>query len=271
MEGRKMRIGRKIQYVKLFTGTVLAVFLIFFNWKGSYAHYCLSLLFPLLVLLIISYGYIELKMKERTCFKNCYFQDNSFFARLLSGRFFVTLFYLLTSFAMTITIFASAIDYPDLLWFYLLLHTLLSLFLFFYLDRLFGRMLHRRYRSIFAREWTIHIMGVLLIAVFLYLSLNSYEPAYLTDSLQETILNASKSISSDCDLINRILKLGKTIDSSFWWVIHESTEQTSNSMIKAGIWVAFLLYNSLALLGINRLIIQIIYLLNTIFSKPTGK
>jgi len=261
----------RVHYMKLFLGTVVAVFLIFFNWKASYAHYCLSLIFPLLVLLIISYGYIELKMEERTCFKNCYLKGNSFFARLLSGRFFVTLFYLLASFAMTVTIFTSAIDYPDLLWFYLLLHTLLSLFLFVYLDRVFGKMLHRRYRSIFAREWTIHMMGVLLIAVFLYLSLNSYEPDYLSNSLQETILNASKSISSDCDLINRILKLGKTIDSSFWWVIHESTEQTSSSLIKAGIWIAFLLYNSLALLGINRLIIQIIYLLSKTFNKPTGR
>jgi len=262
---------RKAYDAKLLLGTVLAIFLIFFNWKASYPHYCLSLLFPLVVLVIISYGYIELKMEERNCFKQCYFKSNSFFAKLLSGRFFVTLFYLLASLAMTASIFSSAIDYSVWLWLYLLLHSALSLFLFTYLDQVFGTMLQKRYQSIFAREWTIRLMGVPLIAVFLSLSLNSYEPAYLSDSLQETISNASRSISSDCDIINRILKLGKTIDSSFWWVIHESTEQTSRPVIKAGIWVAFLLYNSLALLGINRLIIQIIYLLRKAFSKSEGK
>ncbi len=54
-------------YVKLFLGTILSIFLIFFTWKLTYAYHCLSLFFPLVMLLVISYGYIEFKKEERKC------------------------------------------------------------------------------------------------------------------------------------------------------------------------------------------------------------
>ena len=114
-------------------------------------------------------------------------------------------------------------------------------------------------------------MGLLLVAVFIYLSLNTYLPTYLSESLQETIKNASDGVSSSCDIINYVLKFGKTIDSSFWWIIDKGTSHTDKPLLKAAVWIAFLFYNSLALLGINRLIVQIIYILDKLFGYTKEK
>ncbi len=266
-----MNDGMKLFYIKLFLGTILSVFLLFFTWKASYSYHCISLIFPLIMLFVISRGYIELKMEERSCFKKCYFKENTFFSRILTSRFFVTIFYLLLSIVMTISTFLISIDFSILLWSYFIVHILLSVLLFRYLNHLFKNTFHDKYQLIFAREWTIRIMTVLLIVVFIYISLNEYTPVYLSHSLSETVNNATNAISSSCDVINVILKFGKTVDSSFWWVVYESTEQVNNTLIKTGIWFAFLFYNSLALLGINRLMLQIIYMLNNLFDNAMGK
>ncbi len=251
---------------KLFTGTALSFFLLFLLWNTSYGDYCFSLFFPLLMLLAVSYGYIELKMAERHCIKKCYFKEKSLFSRLLSSRILVTLVYMLLSLVMTVSTFVVVLDFPSWLWGYLLFHTLVSVLVFRYLNHLFTDTFQEKYQSLFAREWSIRIMALLLIAVFVYMSLNTYTPEYLTHSLKETIMNASDTVSSHCVYIEKALKVGKMIDSSFWWVINESTEQMDHRVVKTSIWLAFLFYNSLALLGINRLIMQIIYLLDRGFS-----
>ena len=251
---------------KLFAGTALSFFLLFLLWNTSYSDYCFSLFFPLLMLLAVSYGYIELKMAERHCIKRCYFKEKSLFSRLLSSRTLVTLVYMVLSLAMTVSTFVVSLDFPSWLWGYLIFHILVSVFVFRYLDHLFTHTFQERYRSLFAREWSIRIMALLLIGIFVYMSLNTYTPEYLTHSLKETIMNASDMVSSHCVYIDKVLKIGKMIDSSFWWVISESTEQINNGVVKTSIWLAFLFYNSLALLGINRLIMQIIYVLDRGFS-----
>ncbi len=260
-------MNKNILMIKLFLGTTFSIFLLFFTWKISYSSHCFSLILPIIMLIIIGYGQIELKMEERSCTKKCYFKDGTFFAKILSSRFFVTIFYILVSIAMTISTFMVAIDFPTFLWLYFVIHILLSLFLFRYLNYKFKNIFQQQYQSLFAREWTIRLMAVILMVVFIYISLNEYTPAYLTNSLQQTVNYARDSIFSNCDIINITLKYGKTIDSTFWWAVSESTAQIHNTLIKTGIWFVFLFFNSLALLGVNRLIIQIIYMLNNIFNN----
>lgn len=254
-----------ILFIKLFTGTALSFFLIFFTWKLTYSYHCLSLLFPFIMLLVISYGYIELKMEERKCIKKCYFKEKSFFAKLLSSHIFVTLFYIVASITMTISTFIVSLDFSKLLWLYLVLHIALSILMFRGLSYFFQKTFQENYQKLFAREWSIRIMAFILIGVFIYLSLNTYTPEYLTHSLKETIENARGTVSSDCRYIETFLQYAKSIDASFWWIISEGTEQVNNTVIKTGIWLAFLFYNSLAILGINRFIFQVIYMLNNLF------
>ena len=261
-----MKYDDLIHNSKLFAGTALSFFLLFLLWHTSYADYCLALFFPLLMLLAVSYGYIELKMAERHCIKRCYFKEKSLFSKLLSSRILVTFVYMVLSLAMTLSTFAVSLDFPSWLWWYLIFHILVSLLVFRYLSHLFIHTFQEKYLSLFAREWSIRIMAFLLIGIFVYMSLNTYTPEYLTHSLKETVMRASDMVSSHCVYIEKVLKIGKIIDSSFWWVISESTEQMDHSVVKTGIWLAFLFYNSLALLGINRLVMQIIYVLDRGFS-----
>ncbi len=249
------------------------MFLLLFTWKLSYSYQCLSLISPLVMLVIIGWGYREVWIKERECFINCYIdKDATWLATILSSRFFVSIFYLLSALVMTLSAFIASLDFPILLWSYLVLHIGLSLLLLRLIEKLFSEKLKQRYSLLFAREWTINIMAIILIAVFFYISLNEYIPAYLTRTLQETIINAQGQVSSSCEATNLILKYGKMIDGSFWWIVNEGTEKIDNSLVKMGIWSIFLFYNALALIGINRLIVLIIYYMKTneVFKKKRG-
>jgi hypothetical protein len=219
------------------------------------------------MLLVISYGYIELKIEERRCIKECYFKPKSLFSKFLSSQVFIIIFYIIASITMSISTFMVSLDFSKSLWIYLVLHIALSALLFRTLYYLFQKTFKENYQKLFAREWSIRIMSVILIGVFVYLSLNAYIPEYLTHSLKETIGNATATVSSECSYIERFLQYGKSIDASFWWIINESAEQIHNTVIKTGIWLAFLFYNSLAILGINRFIFQIIYILNNLFDN----
>ncbi len=248
----------------VFTGTILVIFLVFFTWKESYPYHCLSLIFPIMMLATVSYGYYEFKKKERECFRDCYFKSDTVPSRFLSSRsYIIMIFYLLVSILMTISTFMISIEFPRLLWFYFIIHVLLSMTLFIFLTFLFGKIFKEKHQLLFAREWTVNIMAVIIIVVFIYISLNEYTPAYLSNSLQQTVNTATASVFSNCDVTNTSLKYGKAIDSSFWWITNESAEQIDNTLIKSIIWIGFVAYNSFALLGINRFMILIIYYLDT--------
>ncbi len=256
-----------ITYFKLLFASILTIFLILFSWKSTYDYNCYMLVFPLMLLLIISHSFIELKMKERLCFKSCYFKANSLFAKLLSSKIAVSIFYVVVSIMMSISALSGVIEYPQKLWLYLLIHTILIIFLYKYFYFIFKNTIRDSYRSILAREWAINIGAIFLIGVFIYISINGYEPTYLQSSLQETILVASNSISSGCSIVNYILKLKIEIDSLFWWIVTQSSNGINNQLAQLGIWLGFLFINSLALLGINRFMAQIIYLLDKLFQR----
>jgi hypothetical protein len=78
---------------------------------------------------------------------------------------------------------------------------------------------------------------------------------------------ASYSIASNCESIHYFLKLQREIDSIFWWMIDKGTENIQDETLHIGIWIGFLLMNSFAILGINRFIAQVIYLIDKIFER----
>ncbi len=248
--------------VRLFLATEMFVFIILAIWITSYSYNCIILVFPLIVWMIIAHSFIEIKMYERVCFKNCYFKSNSLFAKMLSSRIFVVTIYMIMSILMTFTALYAILEYSTGLWIYLFVHIIVSIAVYRLFIVLFGATIKENYRKIFAREWTINIMATLFILVFIYITMNGYEPEYLRHGLKETIVVASQSISSQCDYLNMMLKLQKEIDSIYWWAIHQSSENIENATVKYVMWSVFLLMNALAILGINRFILQVIYLLD---------
>jgi len=249
--------------MKVFIQTTIGFFLIFFIWIESYQIGCISLLFPAIMIGVVSYGYYELKMHQRRCFAKCYLKEDTFASKIfVSKSYFILLFYTLLTTAMATSTFIVAIEFTHKLWLYFIMHILLSLLLFNFLSKLLKATLKENYHILFAREWTINIMAIVLMGVFTYITLNSYTPEYLASSLQQTIANAMIFASSNCEIIDTILKYIKVADSTFWWIVNESTNQTNNTLLKTVTWLIFILYNSLALLGINRFIIVSIHILS---------
>lgn len=224
------------------------------------------LFFPILILLVISYSFIQLKIQERICFKRCYFNDKSFIAKILSSRLMVTIFYIFISIVMSVSVMYGVIDYTTELWLYLAGHILFVIFIYRYIAYLLRNIIKDQYLMIFAREWTINLTTLLLIVVFILLTVyEGYMPDYLSDNLKETISNASNTLNSHCQLTTYILKVKIEIDSLFWWVVSQNAEQFNNQAIKVSIWLGFIFINSLALLGLNRFIVQTVCFIDKIF------
>ncbi len=253
-------------YIKTYIASILFVYFILFGWISSYELGCVWTLFLVLVLLVISYSFIELKMQERLCFRDCFLKDSSIFARMLSSRWFVTIIYITISIVMTISAMISTIYIDEKIWFYIFaLHIPLAILLFRLFDHLLYGTVKDSYRRLVAREWSINISSIVLVSVSLYIYYNGYEPTYLRDGLRESIITASNEVSSNCIWVESALKVEREVDALFWWVITNSSDYIESSMLKFGAWILFLLFNSLAILGINRFIVQVVYIVDHIF------
>jgi len=263
-----MRYNVAMKYnLKLFIATLLAVFLIFFIWRTSYHYGCFTLLLPMVVLFVIAHSFIELKMQERFCFRDCYFVEKSFFANLLSSRSFVTIFYIILSILMTTSVMYAIIDFVTLFWIYLIFQILFATFIFKWFEKILSQTLKKNFLSLFSRELSINISSILLLLVYVYISLEGYAPEYLRETLAQTQLVASNTISSNCHAINYVLKVKIEIDSIFWWSFSSFSEHIDNTFLKSIAWLGFIFMNALAILGVNRFILQIVYYLDNIFSK----
>jgi len=237
------------------------------SWNSFYSNNCLSLIFPVIVLVVISQGYIEAKIQERICIKKCFFNENSIIATILTSKILVILIYTLLSILMTISLMYGVIEYAQILWMYLVVYIALIILLYSFLNKLFEPMLKDKYRSIFVRKWTFNLSALLLIGGSIYLEFEyGYLPVYLSNDLSTTIINASNSYESSCEYSNFILKAKIELDSFFWWIINENSDYFKNEIIKYSIWFGFLSFNSLALLGANKFIVQTVYLLEKLFN-----
>jgi hypothetical protein len=168
---------------------------------------------------------------------------------------------------MTISALYAIIDFSKIIWLYLIIHIALSILLYKYLYTKLATTVKPSYQALFAREWTINITTPIIIIVYVYMMVNDFEPSYLKDSLEETWRVASSSISSRCEIINYFLKLQREVDSIFWWIMDKGTENIKDRTLNISIWLSFLLMNSFAILGVNRFIAQVIYLVDKIFNR----
>jgi len=253
--------------IKLLISSILIIYLILLLWKQSYLYSCIALVFPLVILTVISKSYIEVKMQDRKCFKECYFHETSLFSKILSSRFMVTIFYLIVSLFMTISIVYGVIDYPKELLIYLVFQIFIIIVLYKFLIKRLSKTIHEKFLNMFSRELTINLSTVALLLVYIYILWNGYEPSYLRESLEETIIVASNTLSSNCNLIDTILRFKIEIDSAFWWSVHTTSTTLKSEELKILLWGTFIFMNGLAILGLNRFIVQVVYLLDNFFKK----
>ena len=104
----------------------------------------------------------------------------------------------------------------------------------------------------------------------MFIFINSYEPEYLKETLEETLSVATNSISSNCMYIDTILRIKIEIDAQLWFYMTSLDNELGNKNLKIISWVIFIIFNTMSILGLNRLIIQIIYIANKNFKDKNG-
>lgn len=254
-----------IHNIKLFIGSIAVVFLVLFGWNMFYPHYYFALVFPLTLLAVIAWSLIEIKIHKKLCFKNCYFKETSFLAKFLTSKTITTVIYLLSSVVITTSIMHSIIDYSILIWGYIVIHVAIIIIIFKQLNNLFSNTIYEKYLFLFSREMTINISALLLLSMYIYIALNGYEPTYLRETLEQTQIAATNSIHSQVGIVNYALRVKNELDSLFWWSVIYASDNSSNIFFKYSIWIGFITINGLAIFGINRFIVQVVYGLNIIF------
>ncbi len=251
--------------LKLIIASISFVLLVLGIWSEHYGLGCYMLFSPLIILVLISYSFIELKMHERRCFQECYFESKTLFAKMLLSPIFVTIFYLIASIFMMLSAIYISVEFDRQIWIYIALHILFCVLVYRYFLLSLDGVVKDKSRRLFAREWSINVGAILFVLVYVYFTIYEYEPSYLQSGLDESFGGASESISSSCVISNYILKLQRELDAIFWWAVDRSTQSISQKFINYAIWFAFLVTNSFAVLGINRFIVQSIYLIDKIF------
>lgn len=256
---------------KLYLASVALISLILLIWKFSYHYNCISLIFPIIIMLTISFGLTELVMHKKVCFQKCYIDNNSRLVYFLLSKNLTIFFYLILSFFMTVSLAYSVVEYETNFWIYIFVHINLTVFIFKFLQNKFKNILKKDYSSIVAREWTINISSILLIIVYIYLAYTGYIPEYLKDTLSETIREASSLFNSDCVLSNLFLKIKAEIDASMWYFMIHGAKNLTNDSQQYIAWIIFFLFNSFVVLSISRFIVQVVYLLDMLFKKDERK
>ncbi|MDT8338340.1 MAG: hypothetical protein RQ763_03980 [Sulfurimonas sp.] len=252
-------------------GAIAVIFLVLILWVYTYKLGCFSLLMPIIVTVVIASGYIEIRMKQKECFRDCYFKKNTLISKILTSPVLPSIFFILLSISYSLSLMYLSINFDSV--FYLLL-TLFIAAVFgiyrFFLN-FFANIVNDKHLEIFARETTVKISALILFCGYAYLFLNSSEPEYLRETLKETLTAATNSISSNCSFVDVVLRTQTEVDSRIWFLMKESNSAIEEQSSKNILWISFMILNSLAILGLNRFIVQVIYLLNKIIKRNDGR
>lgn len=225
-------------------------------WLLSYPLHCLAIIAPFIALAFISFSFVEIKVVNKNCFNRCYLKKGTLLFSILSSKILLTLFYTFLALLFTFSLFIEMLFYSTTLKIYMVVHIFVMLLIYLAIKRSIRGMVH--IESILAREWSINIGIVLLMVAFVIITLNSYVPAFVSASLEATILNASNEVSSSCLIIDRIVRLKAEFNGAFWWIIENTAGHIEHKMTRLGVWLSFIVMNAFALLGINRLIVTVI-------------
>jgi hypothetical protein len=231
-------------------------------WLMSYPLHCLSFVAPLIALVFISFSFIEIKIVNKNCFNRCYLKEGTLLFRLFASKILLMLFYTLLALIFTLSLFIEMIFYSTALKLYLIFHILLMLMIYLLIKRRITKLVN--IPSILAREWSIMLGLVIVMGAFIYITLHSYTPVFVQDSLEATIIHASNMVGSECRIVDDVIRLKAEFNGAFWWVIENTADRIEHKMTRWGIWLGFILMNALALLGVNRLIVTVIDLVDRV-------
>ncbi|MDX4037700.1 hypothetical protein [Aliarcobacter skirrowii] len=242
--------------------TILFVFIILLLWKTTYHIACFSLIIPAVFVLVISYSFIEIKLRQKECFKNCYFKEDTFLARVITSPYFTSIIFVILSLVYTFSFMYNSLNFDIKFYVLLIFFVALAFYIYNFFVKRFSNLINEKHLQIFAREVTIKITALILLILYGIYFMYGYEPSYLKDSLELTIQEATNSIHSNCAFIDWVLRFQVELDSTILFLTKATANSIENKDTNNLIWIGFIVVNALSILGLNRFIIQIIYLTN---------
>ncbi len=256
------------QHIKVVAGASLLLVTILSSYSLSYAYSCFGLFFGAIVWGAMALSFIDTVRYRKECLGRCYFADESLVSRLYRSVRLSGLYYLGWSLLLTLAILSalSLGNYPA---YYLAFHIPLGYALYTLLGRLLAGHVHEKYRRLLSREWSIAAMTLAGVPLLMLAALESPLPQYLDTSLNATIENAAALASSACPPTDIYLDISARIDAALWWLVYNATQMIPQGWLVTVTWLGFILYNTLTLLALNRLIVQAIYLTEKILHKES--
>ena len=244
----------------LFVITIIIV-LFFEVWNVTYGLICpISLIIPLLVLMILGISFYGIKIQQRECFRECFFESKSFISKVLSNKFSIIVLYTLFAIIMSLSTIYLMLQYTHEVTKYLIVYIIFLYSFYRIIIGLLRGTARDKFLLLFAKEITMKITSFLAIVGYAYILLKQTLPQYLSTDFLETVRNASNTVESKCVVTDFILRSQIEIDSSVFWLVNNVTNQTDNHLIIASIWFTLVVINSLAIISINRLMLEIMYL-----------
>ena len=251
--------------------SILFPILVLFFIQVTYKYSCYFLIASIFMVFFIAYSFFQKRMREKNCFKNCYFKEDTFIAKIIISPYFTMIFYLFVSLIYTISIIYAVVSFE---WYFYIFLGFFIAFVFVLYHKLllwFSNIVHEKHLEIFTKELTIKISSLFLFIVYIFLFIYSYEPSYLTTNLEESLKLATNSLSSNCQYLDYILRLKVELDTHFWFFTKQSSQILENQELKNIVWILFIVVNAISILGLNRFIVQIVSLSSKIREKIEDK
>ena len=129
---------------------------------------CVSILFPFIALIIIGLSFLDKRVQERLCLKNCYFKHSSIIAKMLSSKVTLFIIYTIVSTFMTISIFSYIVDIDIKSALFILLYIFVIIMLYKAIYIIIKNTVNENYVKIFSREIAINLSSIILFVVYVY-------------------------------------------------------------------------------------------------------
>ena len=247
----RIHILRNIGFLVLGFGLLLV-------WKFVYELGCYTLLLPLIIGVIIMLGVRESFVKKKECVADCYFKDKSFFDMLIRGKFFINILSFLISLLLSLTLilYLTVVSLNVLM--FLFFDMFIIYVLYFWLINNTKNSLNDKIRYSIIKDWVVFINSVLFLFVLIYLQLNAYVPVYIENSLTQSIVNASATVTSSCEAVNYLLKANIEKEAISWWLMLSLDSNLDNENYRLIFWVIFLVNGGLSMFAYSRFMVQIL-------------
>jgi len=248
-----MKKSNKAKIVLSLTG-----FLVILAWKSVHTESCLVLAFPITIIIIISMSVIEFSAKKKECLAQFYFIESSLLYRLYNSKKILFIKSLLLSVLLGTSLMIAVVFWDIKIIQILFFDIFILYWIYAKTLNILAGSIKKMMKYVIAKDISVSINTFLLIVSILIVEIYSPIPIYVDISLKTTLISAYNIFSSECTVINFLLKLNAEKDAFSWWAMLNVDNHINDKNLKILAWTTFLLSNSLAAYAYSRYMIQLI-------------